>query len=91
MKINQNHYAQIQPTQSSQATKETGETKSATPLRSAPIAAVDPVLGDAQKALQNLPEIDMARVAEMKQAISNGQVHINLDDLTLSIQKYFQR
>ncbi|WP_314139093.1 flagellar biosynthesis anti-sigma factor FlgM [Buttiauxella noackiae] len=91
MKINQNHYSQIQPTQNSQATKELSETKASAPLRSTPIAAVDPVLGDAQKALQNLPEVDMTRVAEMKQAISNGQLHVNLDDLTLSIQKYFQR
>ncbi|MEW7311550.1 flagellar biosynthesis anti-sigma factor FlgM [Buttiauxella gaviniae] len=91
MKINQNHYAPIQSTQASQATKELSETKASAPLRSAPIAAVDPVLGDAQKALQNLPEIDMDRVAEMKQALSNGQLHVNLDDLTLSIQKYFQR
>ncbi|RPH29453.1 flagellar biosynthesis anti-sigma factor FlgM [Buttiauxella warmboldiae] len=91
MKINQHHYSPIQPTQTSSATKEIGETKSTAPLRSSPVAAIDPVLGDAQKALQNLPEIDMARVAEMKQALSNGQLHVNLDDLTLSIQKYFQR
>ncbi|MGB7800227.1 flagellar biosynthesis anti-sigma factor FlgM [Buttiauxella sp.] len=91
MKINPHHYPQIQPTLNSQATKELGETQSSAPLRSAPVAAVDPVLGDAQKALQSLPEVDMARVAEMKQAISNGQLHVNLDDLTLSIQKYFQR
>lgn len=91
MKINQNHYAQILPTQNSQATKEIGESKPSAPLRSVPLAAVDPVLGDAQQALQKLPEIDMERVAEMKQAISNGQLPINIDDLTLSIQKYFQR
>ena len=54
-------------------------------------AAVDPVLGDAQSQLAALPEVDMARVAEMKEAISSGKIAINLDSLSESIQKYFQR
>lgn len=54
-------------------------------------AAVDPVLGDAQFQLAELPEVDMARVAEMKDAISSGKIAINLDSLTESMQKYFQR
>jgi len=54
-------------------------------------AAVDPVLGDAQSQLAALPDIDMARVAEMKDAISSGKITINLDSLTDAMQKYFQR
>lgn len=54
-------------------------------------AAVDPVLGDAQSQLAALPEVDMARVTEIKDAISSGKIAINLDSLTESMQKYFQR
>lgn len=54
-------------------------------------AAIDPVLGDAQSQLSALPEIDMARVAEMKEAISSGKIVVNLDSLTDAMQKYFQR
>lgn len=54
-------------------------------------AAIDPVLGDAQSQLSTLPEIDMARVAEMKEAISSGKIVVNLDSLTDAMQKYFQR
>lgn len=54
-------------------------------------AAIDPVLGDAQTQLSALPEVDMARVAEMKEAISSGKISVNLDSLTDAMQKYFQR
>jgi negative regulator of flagellin synthesis FlgM len=54
-------------------------------------AAIDPVLGDAQSQLAALPEVDMARVAEMKDAISSGKITINLDSLADAMQKYFQR
>ncbi|MEZ2584206.1 MULTISPECIES: flagellar biosynthesis anti-sigma factor FlgM [Kluyvera] len=54
-------------------------------------AAIDPVLGDAQTQLSTLPEVDMARVAEMKDAISSGKISINVDSLTDAMQKYFQR
>ncbi len=54
-------------------------------------AAIDPVLGDAQTQLSTLPEVDMARVAEMKDAISSGKISINIDSLTDAMQKYFQR
>lgn len=54
-------------------------------------AAVDPVLGDAQSQLAALPDVDMARVAEMKDAISSGKIAVNLDSLTDAMQKYFQR
>lgn len=54
-------------------------------------AAIDPVLGDAQTQLTALPEVDMARVAEIKDAISSGKIAVNLDALTDAMQKYFQR
>ena len=54
-------------------------------------AAIDPVLGDAQTQLSTLPEVDMARVAEMKEAISSGKISVNVDALTDAMQKYFQR
>ncbi|WP_439411915.1 flagellar biosynthesis anti-sigma factor FlgM [Enterobacter ludwigii] len=52
--------------------------------------AVDPVLGQAQQQLSSMPDIDMDRVNEMREAISNGQVSVNLDELTTSIQKYYR-
>ena len=54
-------------------------------------AAIDPVLGDAQSQLSALPEVDMARVAEMKDAISSGKIAVDLDSLSNTMQKYFQR
>ena len=54
-------------------------------------AAIDPVLGDAQTQLSALPEVDMARVAEMKDAISSGKISIDIDSLANAMQKYFQR
>lgn len=54
-------------------------------------AAIDPLLGEAQSDLAALPEVDMARVQEMKDAISSGKIAINLDALTDAVQKYFQR
>ena len=54
-------------------------------------AAIDPVLGDAQTQLSTLPEVDMARVAKMKEAISSGKISINIDSLAEAMQKYFQR
>lgn len=91
MKINHNHYPQIHPTQGSKASNEISDSAPTAALRSAPAAAIDPVLGDAQTQLQAMPEIDMDRVAEMKLAIGNGQVTVDLDELARSIQKYFQR
>lgn len=54
-------------------------------------AAIDPVLGDAQTQLSTLPEVDMARVNEMKEAIVSGKISVNLDSLIEAMQKYFQR
>ncbi|KZR32294.1 MULTISPECIES: flagellar biosynthesis anti-sigma factor FlgM [Enterobacter] len=54
-------------------------------------AAIDPVLGEAQTQLSALPEVDMARVAEMKDAISSGKISIDIDSLATAMQKYYQR
>ena len=54
-------------------------------------AAIDPVLGDAQTQLAALPEVDMARVASMKEAIAKGEISVNIDSLTSAIEKYYQR
>ena len=53
--------------------------------------AIDPLPGEAQKNLNALPEVDMARVAEMRDAISSGKITLNLDALTAAMQDYFQR
>lgn len=54
-------------------------------------AAIDSVLGEAQTQLSALPEVDMARVAEMKEAISRGKISIDVDSLATAMQKYYQR
>ncbi|EMH4164229.1 flagellar biosynthesis anti-sigma factor FlgM [Pluralibacter gergoviae] len=54
-------------------------------------AAVEPLPGEAQKNLNALPEVDMAKVAEMRDAISSGKITLNLDALTAAMQDYFQR
>jgi negative regulator of flagellin synthesis FlgM len=75
-------------------TKQTAKNKDATPAvaaaKSQQPTAIDPVLGDAQAHLSALPEIDMDKVAEMKEAISKGQISINVDELTAAMQKYYQ-
>jgi len=53
--------------------------------------AIDPVLGDAQTQLTSLPEVDMEKVAAMKDAIAAGKIDVNLDELTSAMQKYYQR
>ena len=54
-------------------------------------AAVEPLPGEAQKNLNALPEVDMVKVAEMRDAISSGKITLNLDALTAAMQDYFQR
>lgn len=90
MKITQ---GQFQPLQSTniQATKASTQSDATAPLRTSQVAAVDPLLGEARTQLQALPDVDMAKVAEIKQALSEGKIGINLDELTLSMQQYFAR
>lgn len=90
MKITQ---GQLQPVQTSsvQATTSSAASSDVSPLRAPVTVAIDPVLGEAQSQLKKLPEVDMAKVAEMKQALSEGKISINLDELALSMQQFFKR
>lgn len=54
-------------------------------------AAIDPVLGEAQTRLAAMPEVDMARVASMKEAIASGKISVDIDSLAGAIEKYYQR
>ncbi|WP_257469378.1 flagellar biosynthesis anti-sigma factor FlgM [Pantoea allii] len=54
-------------------------------------AAIDPVIGEAQTKLSALPEVDMAQVAAVKDAIATGQISIDLDALAHAIEQYHQR
>lgn len=90
MKITQGQFQPLQAT-GVQAAKESAQSDAVSPLRTQQIAAIDPVLGDAQTQLKSLPDVDMAKVAEIKQALSEGKIGINLDELTLSMQHYFAR
>lgn len=53
--------------------------------------AIDPILGEAQTQMSFLPEVDMEKVAAMKEAIGAGKITVNLDELTSAMQKYYQR
>jgi Anti-sigma-28 factor, FlgM. len=55
-----------------------------------PLDAIDPVLGEAQTQLSSMPEVDMDRVKEIRDAIGKGQIAINVDELTAAMQKYYQ-
>ncbi|MRS89691.1 flagellar biosynthesis anti-sigma factor FlgM [Enterobacteriaceae bacterium RIT714] len=90
MKITQGQFHAVQASQAP-SSSETTEAAAAAPLRTTPAAAIDPVLGEAQTQLHTMPEVDLVRVAEIKQAISEGKLGINLDELTLSMQTFFQR
>ena len=90
MKINPTQYSQTVATLSANAAGQTrpqaeegGNVEKTRP--------VDPVLGEAQNNMAAMPEVDMARVEAMKEAISAGKISINLDELTGAMQKYYQR
>ncbi|WP_336818566.1 flagellar biosynthesis anti-sigma factor FlgM [Cedecea sp. MMO-103] len=90
MKVNSTQYSpavsQLNSQMTEQARPQAGESSSAEKTR-----PVDPVLGEAQKNIAAMPEVDMARVEAMKEAISAGKISLNLDELTGAMQKYYQR
>lgn len=90
MKITQGHFQPVQTTGVS-STKSSLASSDTSPLRTPATVAIDPVLGDAQSQLKTLPEVDKVKVAEMKQALSEGKLTINLDELTVAIQQFFKR
>ncbi|WP_226572863.1 flagellar biosynthesis anti-sigma factor FlgM [Mangrovibacter yixingensis] len=53
-------------------------------------AANEPVPEAALAALKSMPEVDLARVAEMKAAIANGEVSIDLDALSQAMRRFHQ-
>lgn len=38
-----------------------------------------------------LPDVDMARVNSMKEAIASGKISVDIDSLAGAIEKYYQR
>lgn len=52
---------------------------------------IDPIIGEAQNKMMAMPDVEIDRVLEMKEAISNGKISIDLDALTLAMQKHYQR
>ncbi|WP_442779679.1 flagellar biosynthesis anti-sigma factor FlgM [Enterobacter cancerogenus] len=90
MKVTSSQYAMtsaINQASSAAPVRKTG----AEEMKTTKIAAIDPVLGDAQTQMAALPEVDMARVASMKEAIASGKISVDLDSLTSAIEKYYQR
>lgn len=55
------------------------------------IRPTDLVLGEAQTKMATMPEVDMAHVEAMKEAISARKIDINVDDLADAMQNYYQR
>lgn len=91
MKITQQHFPPLPATGATSTSKKISETSPAAVLRAEKSPAIDPVVGEAQMQLQDMEEIDMARVAEMKLAISKGEIAVDINELTLAVQHYFQR
>ncbi|ELW1648215.1 MULTISPECIES: flagellar biosynthesis anti-sigma factor FlgM [Enterobacter] len=90
MKVTSTQYAMTSAVNQASSTAPT-RTTSADEMKTSRAAAIDPVLGDAQSQLAALPEVDMARVASMKDAIANGKISVDIDSLTSAIEKYYQR
>ncbi|MCT4701566.1 flagellar biosynthesis anti-sigma factor FlgM [Enterobacteriaceae bacterium H20N1] len=90
MKITPTHYNVATAINQTSAAEQT-RTQAAEGLNIERSRAIDPVLGDAQTQIAALPEVDMEKVAAMKEAISAGKINVNLDELTGAMQKYYQR
>ncbi|MEG2041122.1 MAG: flagellar biosynthesis anti-sigma factor FlgM [Hafnia sp.] len=89
MKVTSTQYNLTQAVNNTANTK-SANAESATTQRAQATTPVDPVLGEAQGQLAAMPEVDMDRVNAMKDAISAGKIDINLDELTLAIEKYYK-
>lgn len=51
---------------------------------------INGIIDEGQKALQQLPEIDQVRIAELKQAIANGSIPLDVDTLARNMLDYFR-
>lgn len=89
MKVSASQYNTVSAIDNKQVAKN-NDVAPAAKAKKAQLEAIDPVLGEAQSQLSAMPEIDMDRVNEMKEAISKGQIGINVDELTVAMQKYYQ-
>ena len=89
MKVTSTQYNLTQAVNNTANTK-SANAESAPPLRAQATTPVDPVLGEAHGQLAAMSEVDMDRVNAMKDAISAGKIDINLDELTLAIEKYYK-
>lgn len=90
MKITPTQYNAPTAVNQTSATEQT-RTQAAVDLsieRSRPVA---PAVGEAQMQIAALEEVDMEKVAAMKEIISAGKIDINLDKLTRAMQKFYQR
>lgn len=90
MKVTPTQYNMAAAINQTSATEQT-RTKAAEGLTIERSHAIDPVLGDAQTQIAAFAEVDMAKVAAMKEAISAGKIDINLEELTGAMQKFYQR
>lgn len=90
MKVTASQYTTVSAIDTKQLAKNNDVKATVTVQKTQKPGAIDPVLGEAQSQLSAMPEIDMDRVAEMKEAISKGQIGINIDELTVAMQKYYQ-
>ncbi|MFP2238805.1 flagellar biosynthesis anti-sigma factor FlgM [Pseudescherichia vulneris] len=90
MKVTSTQYAMTSAVNQASSTTPT-RTSGTEEMKTPRTAAIDPVLGDAQTQLATLPEVDMARVTSMKEAIAKGKISVDLDSLTHAIEKYYQR
>lgn len=57
----------------------------------AKIAESGSIISEAQQSLRQMPEVDEARVAEMKQAIASGELTPDSEKLARSMMDYFRR
>lgn len=90
MKVTPTHYNMATAINQTSAVEQT-RTKAAEGLTLERSRAIDPVLGEAQTQIAALPEVDMEKVAAVKEALSAGKISINLDELTSAMQKFHQR
>lgn len=51
---------------------------------------INGIIDEGQKALQQLPEIDQVRIAELKKAIANGSIPLDVDTLARNMLDYFR-
>lgn len=69
-----------------QAVTETAKKPTSQPVNEAELASIKGV----QKALAEMPEVDLDKVAQAKAAIRDGSLNVDPDSLAQSMQKYYR-